>query len=1132
MKHVCPRTSAALRRVAFSGACLAALSVPAAAWAFALDADGDGVPDAADAYPCDPNAVGTAFAPAQGEHGMLLFEDQWPESESDLDFNDVALAYNYVYRLDPMGRVLSLRLTLNPLAVGGLYDHAIGLHLPVPRSSVYRITRTIGGGEIQDLSASDADAELVVKLITSVRQLFGGRQAQINSLPTQASIPGAPMEVEIKFHPAVELAIGGAPYDIFISRKRGHEIHRPEFSGTAEMDRTLFGTGRDGSSDSRWFVDRQGLPYALVMPALVRYPLEATSISALYPDIVEFARSGGTTHQDFYATRIQAAAAYHDVAGLGAPAPRFLGPDHVPAETACIREWGLAVDFGRSRNQFALASTTDRNGDVIVVGYVKGALPGQSAGGGLDVMFAKYDGATGAEVWARQIGGRGDELARDVVADAAGNLYIAGESESSLLGQGNSGQTDAFVMSVDAAGSVRWLRSLGGLGDDAARGVALDGDGNVVIGGGSTSRAIAGAADPGNAPSSFLAKYDADGSRLWLRQYRTDLADDSNYNFTLDVAVDPTSGAIYAVGAERRYGVDRGAAENAFVARHAADGSLSFVRHLGGHGYHRSGADQRYAFAYGVAVDAFDGAVYAIGHWYGGAGVSSWGEWPRAQGDVSADAFLIELGPTGDEHWTRIIASVDGGDDFGEAVHADGVGGSVYVTGRTNGTLPGQRSQGGYDYYVAAFGHDGRQRWIVQDGTSAMDVGHVAAALLLSQNGGELLITGNTAGALGSDAGAQLDIAVYRHDLSNGLRTGLTVANTVGWRLGDWSACSSACGGGSKSRAVECARVDGTAVAEAYCVEARPDATGYCEDYSGCEFDWATTAWSACSATCGSGVQRRIVSCERSDGSEIGPESFCSGARPAESRACNATAGCDYGWAAGEWSDCSADCGGGVQTRAVRCLRSADGLSVADGECAMLGAAPSAVRGCNTAGCGAGATTCATLRAGGSSASGVYSIDPDGAGGADAIEAWCDMTAHGGGWTNVDFAASRLRLANGHFLQCRGGLEQTEDALTCRGPLFDDDDRGWPYLFACAGTDRSAAYLLDHVAPSVGHARSDGLGFASVEARWDGSGTPGDGGTELCYVNGDLAHFASPACAAYAVGGNGNCVPSYITFRR
>ena len=56
-----------------------------------------------------------------------------------------------------------------------------------------------------------------------------------------------------------------------------------------------------------------------------------------------------------------------------------------------------------------------------------------------------------------------------------------------------------------------------------------------------------------------------------------------------------------------------------------------------------------------------------------------------------------------------------------------------------------------------------------------------------------------------------------------------------------------------------------------------------------------------------------------------------------------------YDWITGDWSQCSADCGGGTQTRTVACQRS-DGQTVEDVFCDAA-SRPAASQECNTQGC-------------------------------------------------------------------------------------------------------------------------------------------------------------------------------------
>ena len=299
------------------------------------DNDNDGVPDGVDEYPCDPAVSATAFGPAEDQPAMMQYEDQWP-SAGDLDFNDVVLTYNYVLAQDAAGGTARVRATYDVLALGGIFDNGLGLHLPVPLSQVAQVRRSVGGGPFTPLTPSGADAELTVVVSSDLRELFGAAPGQINSAPSLAPQASQQVVVEIDLLAPVTLPAGEAPYDLFVFRAGdpGLEIHRPEFGGTAGMNVALFNTQDDASLPTRHFVDAGGLPFALQLPQLAPYPQEAVAISNLFPNIVGFAASGGLTNTDFYVTGVNLAFAYQGGAGQPAPAP---GPITTPApDVSCV----------------------------------------------------------------------------------------------------------------------------------------------------------------------------------------------------------------------------------------------------------------------------------------------------------------------------------------------------------------------------------------------------------------------------------------------------------------------------------------------------------------------------------------------------------------------------------------------------------------------------------------------------------------------------------------------------------------------------------------------------------------------------------------------------------------------------
>lgn len=117
-----------------------------------------------------------------------------------------------------------------------------------------------------------------------------------------------------------------------------------------------------------------------------------------------------------------------------------------------------------------------------------GAYSLTAVGTNYNIFLTKLDGATGAFAWAKSMGGLGFNVGNSIAADTLGNLIMCGNFESSavfetftLTAMGNS---DAFVAKINAtSGSVLWAKRLGGQGNDGASGVILGNEGDIYVAG-------------------------------------------------------------------------------------------------------------------------------------------------------------------------------------------------------------------------------------------------------------------------------------------------------------------------------------------------------------------------------------------------------------------------------------------------------------------------------------------------------------------------------------------------------------------------------------------------------------------------------------------------------------------------
>jgi len=333
-------------------------------------------------------------------------------------------------------------------------------------------------------------------------------------------------------------------------------------------------------------------------------------------------------------------------------------------------------------------------------------------------------------LWVRQTGTPANDFGYGVAVDGAGNAFITGTTDGSLGGP-NAGWGDAFMAKYDASGTQLWVRQFGTSTDESGSGVAVDGAGNAYITGltyGSLGGPNAGDYDV------FLAKYDTSGTQLWVRQFGTS-TNDQGWALAVDGAGNAyiTGNTLGSLGGPIAGGYD------VFLAKYDASGTQLWTRQFG-----TSTSDQ----GYGVAVDGA-GNAFVTGWTAGSLGGPNAGGW---------DVFLAKYDTSGTQLWTRQIGTSTNESGYGVAV--DGAG-NAYIAGFTYGSLGGPIA-GGSDVFLAKYDASGTQVWVRQFGTSAIDSGHGVAV----DGAGNAYVTGETKGSIGGPYGGLEDAFLAKYDAS------------------------------------------------------------------------------------------------------------------------------------------------------------------------------------------------------------------------------------------------------------------------------------------------------------------------------------------------------------------------------
>jgi hypothetical protein len=404
-------------------------------------------------------------------------------------------------------------------------------------------------------------------------------------------------------------------------------------------------------------------------------------------------------------------------------------------------------------------------------------------------LVANFTTTSGGGPWAMGIGGASADMGQAVARDANGNIFVAGYFMGSVnFGGGaltSAGGMDIFVAKYSPTGSHLWSKRFGGSGDDAAQSIAVDLNGDVVVGG-----YYSGSATIGSASYTSLAGRDAfvmklsgsSGAAQWSKSlggeaWSSSTPDDYSYG----VATDPRNGDVVVTGQISGWVYFDGnlvicAGPDTFLAKYTSGGVYQWAKTFG-----MGGTD----YGKGVAVDG-SGNIVLAGNTTGPIDLGG-GLLPFNTSGGYLNFFVGKFTGAGGHVWSGCYGGVYG--SFANSVAVDGSG-NVLVTGYFSGTMSvGAVSVSGLGASQTAFvakllGSSGGASWAKSLTTTVMAAGNGVAA----DGSGNVVLTGYFQGSLTPAGGSALSSAggydgfVVKYNSAGGYVWG----ERVGGASSDW----------------------------------------------------------------------------------------------------------------------------------------------------------------------------------------------------------------------------------------------------------------------------------------------------------------------------------------------------------
>jgi uncharacterized protein (TIGR02145 family) len=344
---------------------------------------------------------------------------------------------------------------------------------------------------------------------------------------------------------------------------------------------------------------------------------------------------------------------------------------------------------------------------------------------------------TAIRLWGTYYGGTNDEELGQCSVDNAGDVYLAGFTNSSnnIASIGSyqdtlTGSYDGFLIKFNAAGQRLWGTYFGGTSYDelSNASIIIDKSANIYISG--NTRSTSGIASPGAHQTifgggqydCFIEKFSQAGNRIWGTYYGGAFADNAG-NVTVDkngnIFLSGQTASDTGIATSGSYQPNRyNNSVDAFLAKFDSNGVRQWGTYYGGESNDLSEA---------CTTDG-SGNVFFCGLTNSQINIASPGAFQTIYGGGTYDAYLVKFSPGGQRDWATYYGGSNEERGFGCTANNAG---EVCLVGETNSpdaigsTGCYQPVLGGmYDAFIVKFDSLGQRLWGTYYGGPDYDIAY------------------------------------------------------------------------------------------------------------------------------------------------------------------------------------------------------------------------------------------------------------------------------------------------------------------------------------------------------------------------------------------------------------------------